>query len=91
MSTGAIICVTNNAPAKWNQEKETQFRRQVVEAFNMIRIVSSKADRHLLYFLWMDLITKGMTNVVIATAKFTANGRLELDRDYCRLPVISLN
>ena len=90
MSIGAIICLTNEMPAKWNQDKEVQFRDQL-ESFDMIRIIPTQVNSYLLHCLYLDVVKKGMTEIVIAKAQFCARGRLELDHLYCRLPVRSMN
>jgi len=90
LSTGAIICVAGEAPEKWTEDDEACFRKQI-DNFDTVRIMPSQIDSYQLQCLWLDLLSKGMTEIVIATAEFKESGKLEFTRQYCRFPLVAMN
>ncbi len=90
MKTGAIICVHGKAPEGWNEVDENDFRKQVSE-FDIVRIVPSRINAFQLQWFWLDLISKGMTEVAIWMAEFNSNRRLAFRRQLCRLQIVGLN
>jgi hypothetical protein len=90
LSTGAIICVAGKAPQDWSEADEADFRK-IVDAFDAIRIMPLRMNAYQLRCQWLDLILKGMTEVVIWMAGFTESGRLEVNRQLCRLSIVALN
>lgn len=90
LTSGAIICIAGEIPLRWSENDEADFKRQV-NAFDAIRVVPSRTDVYQLTYLWLDLISKGMTEIVIFSAQFTEKGGLNLSRLLLRLPLIALN
>jgi hypothetical protein len=90
LSTGAIICVAGEVPENWSEADEADFRK-TIDAFDAIRIMPLKMDADQLQCQWLDLIRKGMTEVVIWRAEFTESGRLEVNRQLGRLSIVAPN
>jgi hypothetical protein len=89
MSAGAIICFDHDKLTGWDADKETRFC-EYIRNFDTVRVISQQVNSFLLHRMWLDLIAKGMTEVVIGKAEFDASGRL-LFQLYCRLTVTTLN
>jgi hypothetical protein len=90
LSTGAIICVAGEVPEDWGEADEADFRK-TVDKFDAIRIMPSQIDAYQLQCQWLEMILKGVTEIVIWRAEFTESGRLEVNRQLCRLSIVALN
>lgn len=90
LTIGAIICIAGEIPETWSENDEADFRKQV-NAFDAIRVLPSRANVYQLTYLWLDLISNGMTEIVILSAEFSENRRLNFSRRLLRLPIMELN
>lgn len=90
MNTGALIYVSGEAPRIWSASDDVYFRKQV-DYFDMVRIMPTRANAFQVHCLCLDMLSKGMTEIVLATAAFKKNGKLELNKQCCRIPLVVIN
>lgn len=87
---GAVICIEGEAPDTWSEDDEFSFRKQLTE-FEAVQITTSKLIPFMFRRIWINMLTEGITDLVLAKAEFRDNGELELSGKGCRLPMIGMS
>ena len=90
LKEGAIICIDGKTPDKWTEGDEADFRKQLTN-FETVQFVTPQAAPFLLQRLWLKMISKGITDLVVAMAKFGKTGKLELSGKRVRLPIVGMS
>ena len=87
---GAIVCITGIAPGQWSKDDEIAFRDQL-SSYEEVRIVTPQIAPILLHGIWLKMLSKGITELVIAMATFGQSGRLKLNGKRYKLPMIGMS
>ena len=90
LKKGAIICIEGKGPQIWTEADEAKFREQLSN-YEAVRIVTPQIAPFLLHRIWLKMISKGITDLVVAIATFSKTGKLELSGKSVRLPVIGMS
>lgn len=87
---GTIICVVGEAPDKWSEDGEASFREQISK-FQAVRIITPQISSFQMLTYWLQLLSNGITDIVIAMAEFNDNGKLEFTEKSYKLPLIGMS
>ncbi|RZB36519.1 MAG: hypothetical protein SRB2_02015 [Desulfobacteraceae bacterium Eth-SRB2] len=90
LKKGAIICIVGEAPDEWSENHEISFREQISK-FQAIRIITPQVSSFQMLNHWLQLLSNGITDIVIAMAEFNGNGKLEFAEKSCKLPLIGMS
>jgi hypothetical protein len=90
LKKGAIICIDGKPPEKWTANNEVAFRNQVIK-FDSVRFITPQVGSCLLHGIWFNMLSRGITDLVVAMATFGDSGQLELSGKGYRLPMIGMS
>ncbi len=90
LKKGAIICIDGRPPDNWTKDDEVAFREQLV-AFDTVHFITPQIESFLLQGIWFKMLSRGINDLVVAMAKFSETGRLELSEKAFRLPGAMMN
>jgi hypothetical protein len=90
MKSGAIICIYGNVPTGWTVEDELKFKETTAN-FSKVKIVTPRIMALMMNRLWLQLISDGMTDIVIAVAEFNQKRGLQFKPNSIRFPVVGIN
>ncbi len=90
MKKGAIVCISGNIPGTWSAKDEADFREKF-DQFDAIQIVTPRTPRFLLNLIWMKMLSRGITDLFLARAKFRKRGDLEVSGEKVRLQTVGTN
>jgi hypothetical protein len=90
LKKGAIIFIDGTLPENWTKDDEVVFRDQLTK-FDTVRFITPQIGSYLLHGIWFNMVSRGITDLVVAMATFSENGQLELSRKGYRLPMIGMS
>lgn len=90
LKKGAVICITGEAPEKWSQEDEFRFRKQLSK-FDAVHFITPQLIPYVFHRIWFKMVSKGITDLIIAKVEFNASGKLYFNSNDCRLPMIGMS
>jgi hypothetical protein len=90
LKTAAIICIEGKAPDSWTKNNEVAFRNQLTK-FDTVRFITPQIGSCLLHGIWFNMLSRGITDLVVAMATFGETGQLELNGKGYRLPMIGMS
>jgi len=90
MKKGAIVCISGNVPRTWAKKDEAEFRNQLHQ-FEAIHFITPRTPSFHLNSIWLTMISRGITDLVLASARFGGTGKLELSEERFRFQAVGLN
>ena len=90
MKSGAIICICGNVPDGWTVEDELRFKETTAN-FSKVKIVTPRIMGLMMNRLWLQLISDGMTDIVIVMAEFNQKRRLQFKPNSIKFSVAGIN
>ena len=67
---GAIICIEGKPPDDWAEGAEISLRKQL-SRFDAVRFITPQIDSFLLHGIWLKMLSKGITDLVVTMATFS--------------------
>jgi len=87
---GAIVYIGGEAPDQWSMDDEVCFRKQISK-FQSVRIITPEFSLYKIHIGWLQLISKGITDIAFIVAEFGNSGKLEFFGRICRIPIMGAN
>lgn len=90
MKKGTIVCISGNIPDAWSARDEADFRRRF-KHYDAIQIVTPRTPRFLFNLIWMKMLSRGITDIFLARARFRKKGDLEVSEENIRLQMVGMS
>jgi hypothetical protein len=90
LKSGAIICICGSVPDAWTAEDSRQFKETTAN-FSKVRIITPGISAFMMNRLWINLISDGITEVVVAVAEFNQKSGLQIKPNSIRFSVVGMN
>jgi hypothetical protein len=90
LKSGAIICIYGKPPAGWSAKDSLRFKEKTAD-FAIVRIVTPGTSALMMNHIWLNLISAGVTDIMVAVAKFDQKRKLRIQPDSLRFRVVGMN
>lgn len=90
MKRGAIICIYGKPPQGWSVEDSIKFKEKTAN-FSTVRIVTPGMGAFMMNHFWLNLISAGVTDIIIALAEFDQKRELCIKPNSLRFRVVGMN